>query len=239
MRNIEELINNVKKYNNAIIQEKLKSKKNTVAYVTINDKPRVLKWFVPGFKKQMINEYKILNLASSKLNIPKIFDFDDENNVLCMNFIIGENLSDIINSEDTSYSEKQRLIILLAKWFLEFHNFFKKNNEFIIRGDSNLRNFIFTDKIWGVDFEEARIGNPVEDIAGLCSSILSSDPMFTKEKYELCRKFINAYIGKVPGRILKINDEISYALLEKIQWREQDEGILRKHSKKIREKVIF
>jgi len=41
---------------------------------------------------------------------------------------------------------------------------FKTDDQFLIRGDSSLRNFMFTDRIWGVDFEESRIGSPVEDI---------------------------------------------------------------------------
>ena len=53
MKNIEELVQNTKKYKNAVIQEKFESKKNTVAYVTLDDKPRVIKWYVPGLKRQM------------------------------------------------------------------------------------------------------------------------------------------------------------------------------------------
>ena len=47
MKEIEELISNSDKYKNITIQKKFDSKKNTVTYVTIDDKPRVLKWFRP------------------------------------------------------------------------------------------------------------------------------------------------------------------------------------------------
>ena len=129
-------------------------------------------------------------------------------------------------------------MILLAEWFVEFHNHFRINNQFRIRGDSILRNFILTDQIWGVDFEESRIGKVVEDIAGMCSSILSTDPMFTYEKFQLCEIFIDSYLKLVPGRIINVNDEIAYALLEKIQYRPGQEDILRKYSKNIREKGL-
>ena len=155
-----------------------------------------------------------------------------------MNYILGENLCDLINNEDTSFDEKKRLVLLLAEWFNDFHNFYKDNNEFKIRGDSTLRNFIFTDRIWGVDFEESRKGNPVEDIAGMCSSILTTDPMFTSEKFNLCKIFIDEYLKLAPGRIININDEIAYSLLEKIQWRPDDEEILRTFSKKIRKQGL-
>jgi len=234
MRNIKDLVNKNKKYKKSLVQQELKSKKNTVAYVTIDDKPRILKWFVPGFKQMMNVEYNILKKGSSKINIPAVFEMDEENNVLVTSYINGENLCDIINNDETTYAEKQRLMILLAQWFNDFHNFFKKENEFTIRGDPCLRNFILTDRVWGVDFEESRKGKPAEDIAGMCSSILTTDPMFTPEKFKLCKVLIDAYTNVAPGRITNIDDEIAYALLEKIQWRPEDEDTLRKYSKRIR-----
>jgi tRNA A-37 threonylcarbamoyl transferase component Bud32 len=238
MRTIRELVSTTKKYKKLVVQQELKSKKNTVAYVTINDKPRVLKWFVPGLKRQMNVEYTILKKGSSKLNIPTVFEMDEKNNVLVTNYIIGENLCDILNNKDTAQTEKQRLILLLAEWFNDFHNFFKKEKDFIIRGDPSLRNFILTDRIWGVDFEEARPGKPIEDLAGMCTSILTTDPMFTKEKFNLCKLLLEHYNNLAPGRISNANNEIAYALLEKIQWRPEDEEILRKFSKKIKERGL-
>jgi len=238
MKKIEDLIKTNKKYGKTIVQKKLKSKKNTVAYVMMNNKPRVLKWFVPGLKRNMENEYKILKKAKPDLNVPVVYEKDDKNNVLIMNYIPGENLCDIINDEDTTYEEKERLMILLSEWFYRFHNFFKKDGEFLIHGDSSLRNFIFTDQICGMDFEEIRKGKPSEDIAGMCASILSTDPMFTEEKFNLSKVLIDKYIKLAPGRITDIDDEIAYSLLEKIQWRPQQEEILRKYSKKIRQKGL-
>ena len=238
MRNIEELIKNNKKYKNTVIQLIFKSKKNIVAYVTIDNKPRVLKWFVPGLKRQMIVEYNILKKGSSKLNVPSIYEKDEKNNVLIMNYITGENLCDMINNKETSFNEKQRLTALLAQWFFDFHNYFKTKEEFKIRGDPSLRNFIFSDRVYGVDFEESRNGKPVEDIAGMCASILSTEPMFTNEKFQLCNKLIENYLDLAPGRINNLDSEISYNLLEKIQWRPKDEEILRKFSKHIRKKGL-
>ncbi len=238
MRKIEELVKSSKKYKKSIVQKELKSKKNTVAYVTIDNNPRVLKWFVPGLKRQMNIEYSILKKGSKKLNIPAALEMDEKNNVLITNYINGENLCDIINNEDVKQVEKQRIVSLLADWFNDFHNFFKKDKEYTIRGDSTLRNFVLTDKIWGLDFEESRMGKPVEDLAGICASILSTEPMFTKEKFTLCKILLDRYNELAPGRVINVNDEIAYALLENIQWRPADEEILRRQSKKIRKQGI-
>lgn len=238
MKQIEDLLEKNDKYKDAILQQKLKSKKNTVIYVTFGNKPRVLKCFVPGNKKRMENEYNILKKGENKLNIPNVFEMDEENNVLILNYIIGENVCDILNDEDTSFDEKNRLMMLLAEWFYDFHTFFKQDDDFLIHGDPTIRNFVFTDRIWGVDFEESRNGKPVEDIAGVCASILTTDPMFTSEKNKICRLFIKNYVELAPGRIKKIDDEIAFKILEKIQYRPKQEETLRKHSKKIREKGL-
>jgi len=238
MRDIQVLLETSTRYKNAILQQCFESKKNTVAYVILKDKPRVLKWFVPGFRQRMKNEYNVLKKGSSKLNIPLVYELDEKNNVLVMNYIVGENLCDIVNSRDTSFDEKKRLMILLADWFIDFHNFFKTEKAFLIRGDSVLRNFILSDKIWGVDFEETRPGKPVEDLAEMCASILSTDPMFTSEKFELCKIFIESYTEPVPGRIINVKDEIAYKLLERIQWRPEKEEILRKYSVKIKKQGL-
>ncbi len=239
MKDINELIQNVEKYKNVIIQQEFISKKNTVAYVTIDGKPRILKWFVPGFKRQMETEYKTLKNGSSELCMPHPYEIDKKDNVLIMNYISGENLCDLINDEKTTTDEKQRLMILLAEWFAHFHNHFKTHDQFRIHGDPVLRNFIFSNRIWSVDFEESRVGKPIEDIAGICASTLSTDPMFTSEKFQLCKAFIKSYVNLIEWNLGDKNEEIAYALLKKIQWRPNDEDTLRENAQKIREQGLL
>jgi len=236
MHNIEELVGNIKKYKNTIVQKDFESKKNTVCYVIFNNKPVVLKWYAPGFKKNMKNEYSVLKRCSPKIDTPIPLDMDEENHVILMNYLIGKNFCDIINNEQTSTDNKKDHMFNLAKWFFEFHNHFRINDNFQIRGDSILRNFIFTDRIFGVDFEESRIGKPEEDIAGMCSSILTTNPMFTKWKFLLCKEFINFYEEFAEWNLNDINSEIAYAILGKIQFRPDEENTLRENSIKIRER---
>jgi tRNA A-37 threonylcarbamoyl transferase component Bud32 len=238
MKKIEDLIKNNEKYKNTIIQKKFTSKKNTVCYVFLNNKPRVLKWFAPGFRKNMETEYTILKKGSSKINIPTPLDNDKKNNVIVMSYIIGENLSDVINDEKITILEKQRLMYLLAEWFYKFHTYFRRVDKVCIRGDSILRNFILTDRLWGVDFEESRYGKTIEDIAVMCASILSTYPMFTDGKLQLIRNFINSYEKLTHQKFHDIHNDIAYSLLEKIQWRPNDEKIIRTFSQKIRKKGI-
>lgn len=234
MKDIEELIKNTDKYKNALIQKRFDSKKNTVSYVTIEGKPRILKWFAPGFKQNMETEYTILRKGSSKLNMPAALEKDVENTVLTIGYIAGKNLCDVINDANVSFDQKQKMIMMLATWLASFHERFKTQDGFRIRGDASLRNFIYKDGVWGVDFEESRMGKPVEDIAGMCASILSTDPMFTDEKFHLCRIFVDTYRNLVKWSLDNVSDELAYALLERIQWRPEDEETLRKYAKWIR-----
>jgi len=234
MRDIDDLIKNTEKYRDALIQKRFDSKKNIVVYATIDNKPRILKWYVPGLKRNMETEYSVLTKGFPKVSMPSPVERDDENNVILMSYITGKNLCDVINDASTSMSHKKKAVCLLADWFVAFHGHFKTDYGFRIRGDSGLRNFILKDGIWGVDFEESRVGKPVEDVASICASILSTDPMFTSEKFELCRTFLEAYKKSARWAVDKINDEIGYALLERIQWRPEDEEELRKYAKRIR-----
>ncbi len=187
----------------------------------------------------MENEYAILKKGFPALSMPSPFDKDMENNVLVMSYILGQNVCDVINDPQTAFEEKEKSSCLLADWFIRFHSFFKTEQSFQIRGDATLRNFIQNKgRIWGVDFEESRIGKPSEDIATLCGSLLSTEPMFTDEKFKLCQIFLDTYRKSAPWTIDNINDEISYALLERIQWRPTDEETLRKYAAKIRSKGL-
>jgi len=239
MRDIQELIENVEKYKNVLVQKRFQSKKNTVAYVIFNSQPRILKWFVPGLKQNMEIEYDVLNKGFSELHIPSPMVKDIENNVLVMSYITGENLCDIINGPLNALEDKIKIVHLLAGWFVNFHTFFKTEDRFRLRGDANLKNFIINKgSIWGVDFEESRIGKPSEDLATLCASLLSTDPMFTDEKFQFCQIFLNEYRKSVKWDVEHLSADISYALLERIQWRSTDEEILRKYATKIRNKGL-
>lgn len=239
MRDIKVLLTNVERYKTVLLQKSFHSKKNTVVYVILNGQPRVIKWFVPGLKQNMDLEYTIMKKGHTKLTMPYPYEKDIENNVLVQSYIMGENVCDIINDPQANYEEKQTIAYQLAEWLLKFHCFFKTDNEFRLRGDASLRNFILSKgHIYGVDFEESRIGRPSEDLATLCASFLSTDPMFTDEKFELCQIFLDAYRKSATWDVQNINAEISYALLERIQWRPKDETIFRTYANTIHNKGL-
>jgi tRNA A-37 threonylcarbamoyl transferase component Bud32 len=193
MRNLEKFLSKTTAYQDAVIQKTFKSEKHNVALITLKSKPRVIKWYQQGFKRNMNKEYKILTTYSSSLTIPSVYEKDEKNNVLLLQYIAGENLCDLINSTSVSREEKTRLIIFLAQWYAQFHQKLQQEEGYQIHGDAHLHNFLFSDRIWGFDFEESAIGEPVQDIARVSASILTTDPAFTREKLQLTQTFITTY----------------------------------------------
>ncbi len=234
MKSIHYLKTHIHKYHDIIIQKEYPSKKNTVAYVTYNHKPRIFKWYPPGFTRNMQTEYTILTKLKGKLDTPIILTKDTTNTLLIMNYLTGNNFCDYLNDPNIPHHNKQQHLEKLALWYAHFHQFFKNTDHYTIHGDAHIRNFLVSTKIHGLDFEETRPGKPVEDIARICASILTTNPMFTQEKYELCKQFISNYESVTPWKITHPLDELAYALIEKIPYRPTDEQLLKKHAHSIK-----
>lgn len=55
--------------------------------------------------------------------------------------------------------------------------------------------------MWGLDFEEARAGEPLEDIGGLCAAILLGGEPFSSEKPALCECAVLEYAKMQGGEV--------------------------------------
>ncbi|TFH03368.1 MAG: hypothetical protein E4H14_16790 [Candidatus Thorarchaeota archaeon] len=59
-----------------------------------------------------------------------------------------------------------------------------------------MRNFIIQDdQIFGVDFEESSEDLWMVDIAGVCASLLDTDPIFDSRKRTLSWRFLETYLS--------------------------------------------
>ncbi len=221
------------KFNHGYVIEsvsRLKSKKNTVISLDIapkNEETRTLvaKMFIAGRFK---NELSILKSSwSHGLAVPKVLEARED--VILMNFISGETLVDRINR-----TFEPHLIDMLAEWYYNYHRVHGQ-----IKGDPRLRNFIVhNDQIFGVDFEESREDLWMVDIAGVCASLLDTDPIFDPRKRTLSWRFLEKYLSlfPVPPRNETVYTDfitvIADTLLQTSHWRE-DRKIL-ELSEKIR-----
>jgi len=214
MNSIQQIISKNSELSHAKINRIFKSKKNTVCLITLNNKQCVLKIYSKDNKKGKTNEYNLLSSSDGNYAKPEILSFNKDQQFILMTYISGENICDIINNDSITIEKKTQIIHCLAIWFFHFHTTHHHNNTFLIHGDANLRNFIFKETVIGLDFEETHMANPIEDIATICASILTTDPQFTDEKKELQNHFIQTYQNHTNKRLENIHDEIKKAIKE-------------------------
>ena len=135
------------------------------------------------------HETSVLKTAQEhQIPVPHIIGTTSD--VLVLEYITGPNLCDLITENpDPKYGQ------LLASWLAKYHNAFRRNDtQTLIKGDTRIRNFLYhNDHLVGVDFEESHIGPYFEDLAVACASILDTDPLFTKEKLQLCHVVVETY----------------------------------------------
>jgi hypothetical protein len=217
-----ELPDFVDKLNYFIIQ-KLNSKKNSVVKVIFNrptdhfPKNIVIKIFrTPNAQKEYS---ELIKLKNQELTVPRVLFF--RNPFLILNYIEGENLCDFINYkligvqdfyllDDTFRKKIEEALLKLAEWLgnLHINNMINKEELTVLnKGDTRLRDFIFnteTGQIHGTDFEEAYVGNPIDDLAWICCSLLDTNPgVFEmndpRPKIDLINYFLKSYYEMNPG----------------------------------------
>jgi len=126
---------------------------------------------------------------------------------LIIEHLAGENASDVINGPATS-DMKDDVATKLGTWLADFHHAFSDGQEWTIRGDSNLRNFIVeagSGVVVGIDLEESGRGDPDGDVLELIDSILITNPgIYTtavletiRWKFSLCGSLLDAYFKQM------------------------------------------
>jgi tRNA A-37 threonylcarbamoyl transferase component Bud32 len=203
-----------------------RSRKNTVALVEMRGDKRILKLYSQEFAANKDREYFILKQGHEKgLRVPE--PYENLEQAIVMEYIEGDNLMDLLNASNISLGVKKRVTGLLGGWLASFHTLFMEGERILLRRDCNLRNFLLTEVLWGLDFEEAEWGRPEIDLGGVCSSILDSEPMFTSRKADICRELIEKYASTVEWEVMDVHAHIARTLEEKIKWRPKDAKLLR------------
>ncbi len=218
---IPDLINK----DNYISLTRLPSKKNLVYNLEFSEKPKsvpkniVVKIFQTEFFDREFDT--LTKLKKQSFTVPKVLIAKKP--YLIMERIEGENLCDFINDNlmrKNALSDLKpeirenivRSVQKLAEWFATLH----KNNIadtrsvsktlVLNKGDAHLRDFIidFTrDELYGCDFEESYVGDPIDDLAWICCSFLDTNPGIfetrdPKPKIELLNVFLKEYFNILP-----------------------------------------
>lgn len=184
--------------------ELLPSRRNKVYKVKLNipgeNKFGILKIF-QGTRGAitMKNECDIISMLTEKgISVPKIIETAD-------NYILYEYISGILVSHLAETLNLGKWIEDLALWYVKLHEIKNPKGSFL-KGDANLRNFIyFKNQIYGLDFEEWSFGDVREDLAEICFFLLTDNPKLTREKDIMVRRFLTAYERYSGSKIVDIS----------------------------------
>jgi tRNA A-37 threonylcarbamoyl transferase component Bud32 len=163
------------------------SRRNKVYKVKIKETGTLAIMKIYSKQRELLNEYANLEKVSNAgLRVPKVFIKIE--NILILEYIPGNLVNDLAEKQDLG-----RWIEELAKWITDLHQI-KCKGMSLLKSDSNLRNFIFSDmKIYGLDFEEMRYGDPREDLGDICFFLLTNFPSFTNHKKIMLKRFLGSY----------------------------------------------
>ncbi len=182
------------------IVKKFQSKRNLVFLIEIKDKKGEVKEYVlKDYKTCVVNKntetYALKKLRENYLAVPKIY-YEAEDFII-IEYIKGNTLLDIIEINekkqgegfDTEYNVD--ILYKVIKWMNDFYGISKEIfNENIILGDINFRNFIITDKVYGIDFENCKRGYAEVDGGRFCAYLITYNPAFSEWKMKLCKLVI-------------------------------------------------
>jgi tRNA A-37 threonylcarbamoyl transferase component Bud32 len=173
------------------------------------------------------NEVETLRAArKAGIAVPDIIDVGDR--ALLLELIPGRSVNDYLGMP--GMKEK---VLGVAEWLAGFHRAFRAGDEVRVKSDAILKNFIVSDRIYGIDFEMSHGGRPEEDVGEALAYLLDTNPMFTEEKYALGMRFIERY-EKESGITLKnIESFVGNSLREAAQFRPAQSELLIKKAGEI------
>lgn len=182
--------------------KKYKSKRNQVYLIeaSINSKniKMIYKNYVAGNASKDMNTLNMLD----GIKVPKVLAYS--RNLLCVEYIDGENLLDIfINTEKANKSFDIYADALIG--FLD--SFYRKASTYIF-GDVNLRNFIFfSGVVYGVDVEDVDKGDVHADIGKIAAFMLKYYKEDTNYKVLASTYFVFSACHKLNLDIDRVNEE--------------------------------
>lgn len=155
--------------------ERMISRRNAVFASEYQGRKYILKIFTDDTARQT-EESNLLFLSSAGIRVPKTAaSFPCS---LLLGFIPGKDFVSLITEAENSLEAVSKIPVAaaeLAQWFKGFHSITG-----LLKGDVNLRNFIFTEdeKCVGLDFEDKlKKGQPEKDAGTILAYALSYEPI--------------------------------------------------------------
>ena len=161
------------------------SKANRVWAVETDVRPVIVKKSLTG--KCAIEFESLLQARLAGIDVP--FPLIMEEEYLIMEYVPGDSCEVLINSFFSAVAADG-----IGKWLAGYHAVSRDGRSCKIMGDAALSNFLLFDgKVFGVDLEDSRIGDPLDDVGQISARVLGSEPFFTPIKFDLCLRVLRSY----------------------------------------------
>lgn len=184
------------------------SKRNQVYLLNLkspNGYDKYMVYKLHNHRFRMAKEAEMLfQLRKSPVWVPKLYKV--VGNGILMDHISGPTVLEYLEwQEKTHFQYKEphtepamQAIIQLAGWLNNFYLITKSNmGKRVILGNTNFRNFIIRDKLYGVDFEDWREGRPEEDAGRICAFALTYNPPYTPWKKVLTKRMLDLFVTRL------------------------------------------
>lgn len=161
------------------------SRRNRVWIVETDVRPVVVKRYFSG---RCGNEFEALVRARlSGIEVP--LPLFAEGDYLVTEYLPGESCEPLINHMFSAGAAEG-----MGDWLARFHGKLRVGPDWTVMTDAVLSNFIMSDgRVFGVDLEDASLGNPLDDLGSLAASMLGSEPFFTPIKFDLTLRLLRSY----------------------------------------------
>jgi hypothetical protein len=161
------------------------SNRNRVWFVETDVRPVVVKRSLSGLSSV---EFETMLLAKKAgLSVPYPLYMD--RSYLVTEYISGDSCDPLINAMFSARAAEG-----LGSWLGAFHESMDSFGKPLAMSDAVLENFIMHEgEVFGVDLEDTRPGEPMDDLGQMASSILGNEPFFTPIKFDLCFGMIDSY----------------------------------------------
>ncbi len=180
------------------VGEAFRSRKNRVFRVRTDGRIRVAKVYPTSGTESARAEFELLTrCVGLRLKVPAPIELSDR--AIVMTYLEGTPVADLVDpilpSGDASRGQEQASLVSLstglANWLATFHRAFDFG---LCRGDTILRNFLLSnDEVYGLDFEEAHRGDPIQDLGELCANVLGMRPLCGTVNFEFASNVANSY----------------------------------------------
>ncbi|OGS41868.1 MAG: hypothetical protein A3K67_08065 [Euryarchaeota archaeon RBG_16_62_10] len=161
------------------------SKRNRVWIVETDVRPVVVKRFLTG---RCGAEFET-TVEARKAGLLVPYPLHSGGDCIVYEYISGEGCETSINHMFSPAAAEG-----IGDWLAKFHDGLSDGSSKRIMVDAVLSNFLVSEgQVYGLDLEDARYGDPLEDLGRAAASILGSEPFFTPIKFDLCSRMIARY----------------------------------------------